>query len=110
MINTDTIYREYHNYTNQLAETVFMLIEDDNTMHQRFYYQHGQISEYTIFKNGRRHGEHKAWFADGTLREHYFYVYGKHVSFDEIPFPITPEDHLYFKLKYDLPLQVEKHV
>lgn len=55
-----------------------------------------------FFINDRVHGECKEWYVDGQIRSHCFYNDGEQVSFEEIPYPTTPEDLMYFKLKYNL--------
>lgn len=71
------------------------------------WYESGNRWMHIIFVNGTRHGEYKLWSDSGQLLIHCFYVDGVIVSFDEIPYPTTPEDRMFFKLKYDLPLHRE---
>lgn len=64
-----------------------------------------KTSHYHCFMTGegKCHGEFKQW-ENGKLIKHCFYVNHIETSFDEILYPQTPEDRLYFKLKYNIPL------
>lgn len=75
----------------------------------KYWYENGQLAEHYIFENDIRHGEYKEWHENGQLTAHCFYVNGKKVTFDEMPYPATPEDRLYFILKHELKLLPLEH-
>lgn len=64
----------------------------------------GEICYICFYKNGKAHGEYREWDDYGKVRLNFFCVDGRDIYFDEIPYPKTDEDLMYFKLKYDLPL------
>lgn len=70
----------------------------------RVYWDNGQTHIHCFYVNGDRHGEYKSGWYNAAERDHCFYVNDKAVSFDEIPYPDTPADRLYFTLKYGIPL------
>ena len=75
------------------------------------YLANGSLYVHCFYVDDKRHGEYKEWHASGNgqVWEHCFFVNELAVSFKEIPYPTTPEDRLYFALKYNLLLlPVEK--
>lgn len=72
------------------------------------WWQCGRLFRLAFFTDNVLHGEYMSWQIDGKLSFHGFYIHGKKVSFDELPYPKTEEDHMYFKLKYDLPLLTDE--
>jgi antitoxin component YwqK of YwqJK toxin-antitoxin module len=78
----------------------------NNNFHGEYkmWYDNGQLEIHCYIVKGTYHGEYKHWWHDGTLIDHFFYVDDKKVSFDEIPYPVTPEDYVYFVLKYNMQL------
>ena len=90
--------------------------ENGNLNRHGFYVNDVYHGEYKAFRangkpfnhcfnvNGSTHGEYKSWREDGSVWEHCFYVDDREVSFDKIPYPITPEEVMLFKLKYNLQL------
>lgn len=70
----------------------------------KLWHDNGQLWVHCFYVDNNWDGEFKTWHNDGTLYNHCFYVNDTEVSFDEIPYPETEEDRMYFKLKYNLQL------
>lgn len=70
----------------------------------KVFWNNGQMNRHLFMLDDKWHGEYKQWHENGTLSYHCFFVNDEEVSFDEIPYPKTPEDRMYFTLKYNLPL------
>lgn len=69
----------------------------------------GELREHCFYIDGERHGEFKRWNRNGQLSCHCFFVNGEFTMFDIIPYPVTPDDYVYFVLKYNMQLlPVEK--
>lgn len=115
-------------FNNTLLRNKCFFIDDKLHGEYMRWFESGQLEQHCFYVEGKKHGEDKRWRENGTLWEHGFYVNGKQhgeymllrrddvmsnhcfyfegkqVSFKELPRPITPEDRMYFVLKYDLPL------
>ena len=78
----------------------------DGKVHGEYkrWWANGERSEHSFYRNDKHHGEYKSWHENGQLQYHCFFVNGTEVSFDEIPYPTTPEERMLFVLKYDLQL------
>lgn len=78
----------------------------DNNKHGKYiqWHDNGNIRVCCFFDNGVLHGKYDLYWRDGIKKQHCFYVNGKYTPFEEISYPTTEEELLYFKLKYNLPL------
>lgn len=87
----------------QIREHSFLI---DGNYHGEFkeWHENGQPSRHCFAVNNKRHGEYKSWDKDGRLRDHCFFVNDREKSFEEIPYPTTPEECMLFTLKYNLQL------
>lgn len=96
---------EFKQYWEGVLGIQCFYVNDYEHGEYKVWYESGnQLEAHYIYKNGQLHGEYKEWYENGQLSLHFFYVNGEPVSFNEIPYPTTPEELMYFKLKYDLPL------
>ena len=83
----------------------------NGNMHGEYkqWHENGQLFIYGIYVNNTLHGEYKLWalkkwYTRKITDVHCFFVNGKEVPFNKIPYPTTNEDRMFFMLKYDLQL------
>lgn len=69
----------------------------------KLWHTNGILSLHCLFMNGKQHGEYKSWKPSGKLETHCFFSNGDYACVNDLPLR-TPEDRMYFVLKYNLPL------
>lgn len=86
------------------AEIIQCHIDEQGRIQGEYKWNTAQLKYRCFYVNNIRHGEYMSCYHTGHICWHCFYVDGKDVSFDKIPYPTTPEERMLFMLKYDLQL------